>query len=220
VTTEQGNSMPFAKWTLYDAGLQTALIARWPGMVEPGAETDAMVEYVDMLPTFVEAAGGTPDATLDGRSFLPVLRGEASSHKAFVYGIQTTRGTNDAPPFFGIRSVRSDRYKLIVNFTPEVTLTNACTTSPEFRSWVAKAKAGDADAADKVRRYQHRPAVELYDLQEDPFEWENLVDDPAHAATVAALRAKLEAWMTSQGDLGQATELAAHERQLRGKGKR
>jgi N-sulfoglucosamine sulfohydrolase len=217
VTTEQGNSMPFAKWTLYDAGLQTALIVRWPGMVEPGAETDAMVEYVDMLPTFVEAAGGTPDATLDGRSFLPLLRGEAASHKEHVYGIQTTRGTIDAPPFFGIRSVRSDRYKLIVNLTPEVTLTNACTTSPEFRSWVAKAKAGDADAAEKVRRYQHRPAVELYDLKADPFEWENLADQPEHAATVAMLRAKLEAWMTEQGDQGQATELAAGERQRRGK---
>jgi len=151
---------------------------------------------------------------------LPVLRGDATDHKRLVYGIQTTRGTIDAPPYYGSRSVRSDRYKLIVNFTPEVTLTNACTTSPEFRSWVAKAKAGDADAADKVRRYQHRPAVELYDLQEDPFEWENLAEDPAHAETVATLRGELEAWMTSQGDLGQATELAANERQRRGKGKR
>jgi N-sulfoglucosamine sulfohydrolase len=220
VTTEQGNSMPFAKWTLYDAGLQTALIVRWPGKVEPGSESHAMVEYVDVLPTFIDAAGGSADAGFDGRSFLPVLRGDATDHKRLVYGIQTTRGTIDAPPYYGSRSVRSDRYKLIVNFTPEVTLTNACTTSPEFRSWVAKAKAGDADAADKVRRYQHRPAVELYDLQEDPFEWENLAEDPAHAETVATLRGELEAWMTSQGDLGQATELAANERQRRGKGKR
>ena len=67
VTTEQGNSMPFAKWTLYDAGLQTAFIARWPGMVKPGSVTEAMVEYVDLLQTFVEAAGGEPDMSLDGR---------------------------------------------------------------------------------------------------------------------------------------------------------
>ena len=217
VTTEQGNSMPFAKWTLYDAGLQTAFIARWPGMVKPGSVTEAMVEYVDLLPTFVEAAGGEPDMSLDGRSFLPVLRGAADTHKDLVYGIQTTRGTNEAPECYWIRSVRSERYKLIVNLTPEVTLTNACTTSPEFRSWVAKATAGDADAADKVRRYQHRPAVELYDLAFDPFEWRNLAEEPEHEATLAMLREKLEAWMTSQGDQGQATELAADQRQRRGR---
>lgn len=220
ITTEQGNSMPFAKWTLYDAGLQTAMIARWPGVVEAGATTAAMVEYVDILPTFVDAAGGTPAENLDGRSFLPVLTGDADTHKDVVFGIQTTRGTNDAPPFFGIRSVRSDRYKLIVNLTPEVTLTNASTTSPEFRSWVAKAASGDADAADKVRRYQHRPAVELYDLAADPFEWHNLAADPQLAATVRELRETLDAWMESQGDLGQATELAAHEHQRRGQAKR
>ncbi len=58
VTSEQGNSMPFAKWTLYDSGLQTALIARWPGKIAAGAVTGAMVEYVDLVPTFVDAAGG------------------------------------------------------------------------------------------------------------------------------------------------------------------
>ncbi len=103
-----------------------------------------------------------------------------------------------------------------MNLTPEVTFTNACTSSPEFRSWVAKADAGDADAADKVRRYQHRPAIELYDLRADPFEWQNLADDPAHADIVAQLRGKLAAWMTAQGDAGQATELTAHEHQRGG----
>lgn len=218
VTSEQGNSMPFAKWTLYDAGIQTALIARWPGMIRPGAVTDAMVEYVDIVPTFVEAAGGSPDAALDGRSLMPVLRGETDHHKDHVYGIQTTRGTINCPEHYGIRSVRSDRHKLIVNLTPEITFTNACTQSPEFLSWVEKAKAGDADAADKVRRYQHRPSIELYDLKADPYEWNNLADQPGHAPTVARLREKLDAWMKSQGDEGQATELAAHEHQKRSRG--
>ena len=214
VTSEQGNSMPFAKWTLYDAGLQTALIVRWPGKVEAGSVTDAMVEYVDIVPTFVEAAGGTPDPVLDGRSILPVLRGESDQHKDYVYGIQTTRGTINCPEHFGIRSVRSGKYKLIVNLTPETKFTNACTQSPEFSSWVAKARAGDPDAAEKVRRYHHRPPIELYDVTEDWYEWNNLADDPAHAEVVQELKDKLDAWMKSQGDLGQATEMAAHDHQV------
>ncbi len=215
VTSEQGNSMPFAKWTLYDSGLQTALIARWPGKIAAGAVTGAMVEYVDLVPTFVDAAGGTPDTILDGKSMLPVLFGQTQEHKEHVYGIMTTRGVINHPGHYGIRSVRSRRYKLIVNLTPEVTFSNACTKSPEFRSWVAKAEAGDADAAEKVRRYQNRPAVELYDVTKDWYEWRNLAENPENAPIIAELRAKLDGWMEAQGDLGQETEMAAYEHQNR-----
>jgi uncharacterized sulfatase len=61
VTSEQGSSFPFAKWTCYDSGLQNALIARWPGRIKPGSVSDAMIEYVDITPTFVDAAGGKPE---------------------------------------------------------------------------------------------------------------------------------------------------------------
>ncbi len=103
----------------------------------------------------------------------------------------------------------------IVNLTPEVTFTNACTKSPEFRSWVAKAEAGDADAAEKVRRYQNRPAVELYDVTKDWYEWRNLAENPENAPIIAELCAKLDGWMEAQGDLGQETEMAAYEHQNR-----
>ncbi|MEM7147783.1 MAG: sulfatase [Verrucomicrobiota bacterium] len=219
LTSEQGNSLPFAKWTLYDSGLQTALLGRWPGKIAPGTTTDAMVEYVDVVPTLVEAAGGEPDVNLDGESFLPVLLGEKDDHKEYVYGIMTTRGIINGSETFGIRSVRSGQYKLIVNLTPEIEFTNACTKSDEFQSWVAKAEAGDKDAAEKVKRYSWRPAVELYDVQKDPLERENLAKNPEYAGEVKKLRAKLDAWMASQGDEGQATEAAAHLHQGRNRKK-
>lgn len=213
VVSEQGASLPFGKWTCYDTGLQSACIVRWPGKVEAGAVTDAMVEYVDVLPTFVEAAGGKPAKVLDGRSFVPVLTGKAQRHKEHVFGIMTTRGINDGSDTFGIRSVRDARFKYIRNFTPEILFQNACVKSPEFQSWVRKAEAGDADAADKVRRYQQRAGEELYAVTKDRFEWKNLAGDPAYAAVKARLSAKLDAWMTEQGDKGQQTELDAPKHQ-------
>lgn len=215
VVSEQGSSFPFAKWTCYDSGLQSALIARWPGRIAKGTTSDAMVEYVDVLPTFLDAAGSKPPAVLDGRSFLPVLTGQETKHKDFVFGIMTTRGIINGSEHFGIRSVRSRKYKYIVNLTPEVAFRNACVKSASFVSWKAKAESGDAAAAEIVRRYQHRPAEELYDVTTDTLEWKNLADDPKLAEVKAELKNQLAKWMTAQGDKGAQTEMEAKEHQGR-----
>ncbi len=217
--SEQGSSFPFGKWTCYDTGLQSACIARWPQGIKSGSVSDAMIEYVDVLPTFIEAAGATSDAVLDGKSFLPVLMGKKDHHKDHVFGIMTTRGIINGSDHFGIRSVRSERFKYIVNLTPEITFRNACVKNAIFRSWQAKAQSGDADAAQKVRRYQHRPAEELYDVTTDWYEWKNLADDPQYADVKARLKKQLEAWMRMQGDRGQQTELEAFEHQNRNRNK-
>ncbi len=219
VTSEQGSSFPFAKWTLYDSGLQTAFIARWPGKIKPGTVTDAMIEYVDVVPTFVDAAGGTPDPVLDGKSILPVLFGKTDHHKDHVYALHTTRGIINGSDHFGIRSIRSKQYKYIRNLTPDVEFTNAETKSPRFDEWKEIAKE-DKDAADKVHRYSFRPAEELYDVTKDWYEWKNLADDPKYADIKKDLSNRLDAWMKSQGDQGQATELAAFEHQKRGQNKK
>ena len=215
VVSEQGSSFPFGKWTCYDTGLQSACIVRWPGQVKAGSVTDAMVEYVDIAPTFINAAGGTPEAAIDGRSFVPVLTGETDTHKRFVFGEMTTRGINKGSPYFGIRSVRSEEYKYIVNFTPEVTFQNACTTSIIFNSWRKKALAGDNEAAEKISRYENRPAEEFYAIQEDPYEWHNLANNPNYAMQKAKLKQELLSWMEECGDKGQQTELEALEHQGR-----
>ncbi|MEM0895972.1 MAG: sulfatase [Verrucomicrobiota bacterium] len=220
VVSEQGSSFPFAKWTCYDSGLQSACIVRWPGMVEAGSVSDAMIEYVDVLPTFLDAAGLKRPKILDGESFVPVLKGETTEHKEFVYGIMTTKGIINGSDHYGIRSVRSGQYKYIVNLTPEIKFQNACVKSPSFVSWMDAAAAGDEMAAERVKRYQHRPGEELYDVVADPYEWTNLADNPAHAEAKETLKAELERWMKDCGDLGQATELAAPEHQGRNRNKK
>ncbi len=213
VVSEQGNGFPFAKWTCYDHGLQSAMIVRWPNKVKAGSVTDAMVEYVDVASTFIDAAGGQPVAPVDGRSFLPVLRGKADTHKEHVFGIMTTRGIINGTDAYAIRSVRDTRYKLILNLNHKSRFTNACTKSPAFQSMVAKAAAGDTTAKRLVHTYQHRPAVELFDMEKDPLEMNNLSGNTDYQKHVSRLRSKLEGWMKTQGDQGVETELKARERQ-------
>jgi len=212
VVSEQGSSFPFGKWTCYDTGLQSAFIARWPGRIQPGTESDALIEYGDVLPTFIEAAGGIPEPVIDGRSLLPVFAGRTREHKKYVFGEMTTRGIINGSDYFGIRSIRSKKFKYVWNFTPEVEFQNACTSSRIFQSWEEKAK-DDPDAADKVERYKRRAGEELYDVVADPYEWNNLAEDPRYASVKAGMRAELLTWMEAMGDKGQQTELEAREHQ-------
>lgn len=210
VVSEQGNSFPFAKWTCYDSGLQSAMIVRWPGHVKPASTTDAMLEYVDITPTLVDVAGGELDNTLDGKSFADVLAGKTNQHKEHVFGLMTTKGIINGNASYPIRSIRSRTHKLILNLQPDQLFTNACTKSKEFKSIVAAADAGDEQAKWVVKNYQHRPAVEFFDVLNDPLEMHNLADHPEHQGTIADLKSELAAWMKSQGDSGIETELKAN----------
>ena len=210
VVSEQGSSFPFAKWTCYDNGLQSAMIARWPGKVKPGSVTNAMLEYVDVTPTFVDIAGGQQDPSLDGKSFVNVLTGKTNEHKRYVYGEMTTKGIINGNASYPIRSIRSRTHKLILNLQPDQVFTNACTKSAEFKSIVQAAENGDKQAKWVVQHYQNRPAIEFYDVVNDPLEMNNLAEVPEHAQTVSVLQQELAAWMKSQGDLGIETELKAN----------
>jgi len=208
-TSEQGYSFPFAKWTCYDEGLQTGMIVRWPGVIEPGTTTDKMCEYVDITPTFIDLAGGAPIEGLDGRSFKQVLLGKGKGKKE-VYAIQTSRGIFSGPEYYGIRSCRNDKFLYIRNLTPEAQF--HCTTFKDafFKSWEAIADQNEF-AKHQVERYASRPAEELYDVINDPFNQHNLAEDPAYAKTLKKMRKSLDAWMARCGDKGQETEMDAFQ---------
>lgn len=212
VVSEQGNSFPFAKWTCYDSGLQSAMIVRWPGKIAAGSQSNAMVEYVDVLPTFLEAAGGETPEVLDGKSMLGVLTGKTDYHKDYVFGIQTSRGIFNGPDHYGIRSVRSSQFKLIHNLNPDARFYNSIDKKAFFTEWKTLAVQDDAHAKVLVNRYYNRPEFELYDVVADPLEQHNLAADPRYASEISSLKTQLAQWMKSQGDLGQGTEMAAIDR--------
>ncbi|MCW1884944.1 sulfatase [Luteolibacter flavescens] len=218
VLSEQGYDLPFAKWTCYDAGLHSACVIRWPGQVKPGSTTRAIVEYTDVVPTFLDAAGLPVPEGLDGKSFLPVLRGQAEKHRDHTYAQQTSKGIIRGPVNYGIRSIRGERYRYIRNLTPEVTFKNAVTPGKIFQSWVKAGEAGDKHAAKLVHDFQHRPAEELYDCDADPWSRKNLIGEKSLEPVAADLKQRLDTWMKEQGDEGQATEEKALSR-MPGKGR-
>ncbi len=207
-TSDQGANWPFAKWCVYDAGLRVPLIVRYPGTVTPGSTRDAMIGLADLLPTLIEAAGGEPPEGIDGRSFLGVLTGKIEEHRSVVFGTHT--GNDNGGPGIAnhcpARTIRSATYRYIVNLSPETTFTThitGCKTGPHYLphwdSWVAKAKT-DQNAERIVQAYQHRPREELFDIENDPHEMNNLAGKAEYASAKLRLRRQLAEWCRQQGD--------------------
>ena len=210
-TSDQGANWPFAKWCVYDQGLRVPFIARWPGKIAPGSTTDAMINLADLLPTCIEAAGGSAPKNLDGRSIVPILFSRREEHRNRVFGTHTGNdnggpGTANHCP---ARTVRDRRFRYIFNLDPETTFTTHITGQqtgphylPHWDSWVEKAKL-DEKAKSIVHAYQHRPVEELYDLEKDPYEMENLAARPEYGPMLKDMRQELSRWRRSQNDFEQ-----------------
>ncbi|GAB3647045.1 sulfatase [Echinicola sediminis] len=207
-SSEQGNSFPFAKWTCYNAGLTTALIAYWPGKIRAGTESEALVEYIDLLPTFIEMAGGEPAREMDGQSLVPLIQGTKKDNgRKYTFGLQTSRGIYFGPEYYGIRTVSDGTFRLIVNLSPEVPFKNSVTERQQFfKEWQSSSNVFYQNLA---YRYQYRPKIELYNDREDPYNLVNLAQDPRYLEKITELKAALQKWMLACGDQGQETELRA-----------
>jgi uncharacterized sulfatase len=179
---------PNGKRSCWESGVKAAAMARWPGRIKAGTESAALMQYADILPTFVTAAGAeapaAPDA-IDGQSFLGVLLGETESHRERIFHQFTN------PPSYPIRAVREGPYKLIANLAHE----------KPYAAGLAKGKAaGDERSTRLAERQRKRPPFELYHLDDDPWEFTNLAGKPEHAKRIAGLKQALAAWMEQQGD--------------------
>ncbi|QDT01847.1 Choline-sulfatase [Rubripirellula lacrimiformis] len=209
-TSEQGSQFPGNKWTNWDTGLHTALIARWPGVVPAGKRTDALVQYADVLPTLVDVAGGSEQPNnFDGTSFLPVLRGESDSHRKYVYAVHNN--VPEGPPY-PIRSISNGEYRYIRNLIPENLYIEKHVMSHQnldqlsrkyWQTWVWDSTQSD-EIYGLVQRYQKRPFETLYHTRTDPYEMQNLATSQSDAteAIRSELSQELDRWLESQGDPG------------------
>ena len=120
-TSDHGGQWPRGKWNLYETGVRIPLIVSWPGRIAKGGRTDAMVSWVDIVPTLIDAAGGTVPGDIDGRSFLPILDGDGLTHRERMF---TTHTGDKIMNIFPIRSVRIGKYKYIHNLRADSYFTN------------------------------------------------------------------------------------------------
>jgi len=205
-SSEQGSQFPGCKWTTWNTGLHTALVARWPGKVKGGERTNALVQYADILPTLLDLGGGDPDG-FDGSSFGGVLRGKEKKHRKYVYGMHNN--FPEGPPY-PTRTISDGTYRLILNLTPNELFIekhlmglkgNAVLNNPYWATWVRDSWE-KPEVYQLVKRYQFRPAISFYNSLEDPYEMNNLAQNKIYNQKIQGMKKELKRWMEAEGDPG------------------
>ena len=199
---DNGRCMPRGKQFLYDGGIQVPIIARWPGHIKPGLVSDDMVMTIDISATILEAAGIEPGYETHGKS----LFGNDVKNRHYIFAARDKMDdTHDA-----MRAIRSAEFKLIHNLMPE----RAYCQYNRYKeaSYPVLALLNVLNLKGKLPPQQAafmapvKPEFELFDMQADPFELNNLAADPAYAEVKEELLAALNRWREEINDQGVTEE--------------
>jgi len=186
-TTDHGEAYPRAKCTLYDPGLKTLLLMSWldSDIFQKKGVYNQMISNIDLLPTLLDLIGAKLPKNIEGKSFLPLLKGETDAFRDEIYSEKSFHVDYDP-----IRSIRTKEFKFIINFEKSDTLYQL---------------AGDM-LQNEIGKYmlkqinKPRPHEEFYDLKNNPNETHNSIYDPSYKDVVKKLRDKLYKWMKRTED--------------------
>ena len=183
--SDHGSNTPFSKYTLYEPAVHVPMIVRWPGRIEANSISRQLVDFTDIMPTLMELAGGQSLKEMDGKSLVPLLNGDETALREDVFLSYTALGVKEILTPYPIRSVVTERHKLIHNLNYE---------------------AGNPKGKSKQKTSTE---FELYDLRDDPQEDNNLAGKPEFKDIQADLLNRLKRWQERVGDQGIDTELEA-----------
>ncbi len=195
--SDNGRPFPRCKTTLYDSGIKTPLIARWPGRVEPGSRSGSLVSTIDIAPTILKLAGIEPSPTFQGKDLSPLLNDPKTKVRDLIFA---ERNWHDYTSHG--RAARSEGYKYIRNDDQDKPLTPPADAvrSPTYVAMRRLRDLGKLTPSQRSCFVSPRPAEELYDMGADPDETVNLAGDPEHAKVLADMRRAMAEWTRETED--------------------
>lgn len=198
VTGDHGRGLPRSKRWVYDQGTHVPLIVRWPGQIKPGTVRDDLVCFLDFAPTTLALAGAPIPREFDGQV---ILGPKTAPERKYVFAARDRMDET----YDRIRSVRDKRYQYVRNSHPELPYAQRIAYGeemPTMQVWRKLNAEGKLNAIQKQFFAETKPPEELYDLEADPDEVNNLAGDRRFRAKLEELRGALDRWIVETKDLG------------------
>lgn len=191
------------KYFSYEQGCQVPLLVRWPNLFPAGSTSDELISIIDVSATTLALAGAPLPPDLQGQPFA----GPNAKRREYLFTALDRMGTK----VDRVRTVRDARYKYMRNFEPSQPylpprMPYADNTNPNFNLMRQLYAEGKLNADQAKFMAPTRPSEELYDLQNDPFEFNNLAASPQHQTTLTRLRSVLDKWVVDTNDQGRTPE--------------
>jgi len=199
---DHGDGLPRAKRWLYDSGLNIPLIIRFPGKTKAGTVDDRLISSIDFGPTVLSLAGIQVPAHMQGIPFL----GHQEGHERDALFAARDRVDES---YDMIRSVRTRDYLYIRNYYPNEPFPiwiPYLSNMPIYKEMLRLDAEGKLTGPQKSWMAYSRPPEELYDVNADPFQINNLADDPKLKQILDALRDRHRQWTLETGDMGHLNE--------------
>lgn len=205
VTSDNGMPFPRAKANCYEYGVHMPMAMRWGDVSDGGRVVDDFVSFVDLAPTFLDAAGLTPPAEMTGRSLLPVLRAKGSglidkTRDRVQFGRE--RHTHARPNNFAypIRALRTHDFLYIWNVKAERWPAGDPPGYYDIDGSPTRDLVVDGGGKYKEWAVGMRPEEELYAVRADEGCLVNLAGDPNYGDVLRAMREELQAKLREQRD--------------------
>lgn len=195
--SDNGRPFPRGKTTLYDSGVRTPMIIRWPAKVKPGTTCASLISSIDLGPTILTLAGLPVPKSFQGVDASPLLQDPTATVRDHLINEKNWHDFDDHA-----RSVRTPRYNYIRNSYTDIPLTPPADAvrGPTFQEMIRLNDQGKLPDNQRACFTLPRPAELLFDTEADPQELVNLADDPRHAETLIMLRETLNRWAEQTHD--------------------
>ena len=189
---------PFArgKTTVYESGTRVPMIVDWPGVSRPMV-SKAMVSTVDILPTILDAVGEPIPGGLHGKSLRPVVSDPAAEWREYLVAEFHFHGRR---PFFPRRAIRDDRFHLIHNVLAGRNRPSTGIDGDQAYRLSKTSRFDNTAVRQAFETFADPPEYELYDLDSDPAEFENLAGRPELAIVEKRLKKALRDWQDQTDD--------------------
>ncbi|WP_235296606.1 sulfatase family protein [Portibacter marinus] len=200
---DHGGPLPRHKRSLKETGLKVPLFVKLPKALSKGSvRSQEMLSFVDLAPTVLSIAGIETPENMHGRAFLGQFAG---GERDYIFA---SSDRFDAV-YDRSRSVRSERWKLILNYRTDVPYALPVEYREQMsmmQRWRALSEAGELSGAPALWMRAEKDPIEFYDLYTDPFELNNLANNSFYQQEIKEHRRVLEDWMAKHQDYGAIDE--------------